>query len=138
MLVLVQCLTGDGWSTLMSDVSAGPERGCDPNKLPHSDCGNQAAAYPYFLSFMFFGTFVLLNLIVAVILEHFSALGNVNPDLVSSSDIADFGEKYGQFDEDLTAEITKENLASLLLVVPKPLGLLRRTLTMTTSQTMRT
>ena len=48
---------------------------------------------------------MLLNLIVAVILEHFSALGNVNPDLVSASDIADFGE--------LWATIWTENLAEM-------------------------
>lgn len=27
-LLLIQCLTGDGWSTLMMDSMAGPERGC--------------------------------------------------------------------------------------------------------------
>ena len=43
---------------------------------------------------MFLGTFVLLNLIVAVILENFSALGDVNPDLVSAADIADFGDMW--------------------------------------------
>ena len=105
-LLLVQCLTGDGWSTLMNDVAAGPEHGCDPNATP-SDCGNKEQSYIYFLSYMFFGTFVLLNLIVAVILEHFSALGNVNPDLVSASDITDFGETWASVWTERLAMMTK-------------------------------
>ena len=78
----------------MMDSMAGPERGCDPSAIP-TDCGS-SAALPYFLSYMFLGTFVLLNLIVAVILENFSALGDVNPDLISAADITDFGELWAQ------------------------------------------
>ena len=53
------------------------------------DCGN-GAAVPFFMSFQIFGSFVILNLIVAVILENFSALGKVNADLVSTNDIEVF------------------------------------------------
>ena len=38
------------------------------------------------------GSFVFLNLVVAVILENFSSLGNLNPDLVSAADIEIFKE----------------------------------------------
>ena len=100
-LLLVQCLTGDGWSTLMMDTMAGPERGCDPDAVP-TDCGS-SAALPYFLSYMVVGSFILLNLIVAVILENFSALGDVNPDLISAADITDFGELWAQSWQDKQA-----------------------------------
>ena len=93
-LLLIQCLTGDGWSTLMMDSMAGPERGCNPDAIP-TDCGS-SSALPYFLTYMGIGNFVLLNLIVAVILDNFSALGDVNPDLISAADIADFGELWAQ------------------------------------------
>ena len=131
-LLLVQCLTGDGWSTLMRDAAAGPERGCHPDAIP-TDCGN-SASYPYFLSFMFIGTFVLLNLVVAVILDHFSALSNVNPDLVSASDITDFGELWAvtwvdnvvnfadNIDPPSMSELDEPSLVKLLLQQPPPLG----------------
>ena len=41
------------------------------------------------------GSFVFLNLVVAVILENFSSLGNLNPDLVSAADIEIFKEVQG-------------------------------------------
>ena len=53
-------------------------RGCDPARVP-SNCGTPLAL-PYFISFTVLGSFVFLNLVVAVILEHFTALGNVNPN----------------------------------------------------------
>ena len=121
-LLLVQCLTGDNWSSLMYDAMVGPERGCDPDAVP-TDCGN-AFAIPYFISYMIVGAFVLLNLVVAVILENFTALGDVNPDLVSAVDIAKFGELWGQFDDDATGLILDEVLPELLLVTPPPLGLM--------------
>ena len=38
------------------------------------NCGTWLAT-PYFVSFLLIGTFVILNLVVAVILENFSSLG---------------------------------------------------------------
>jgi hypothetical protein len=120
-LLLVQVLTGDNWSGLMYDSMVGPERGCDPDLVP-TNCGNPLAI-PYFLSYTIIGAFVLLNLVVAVILENFTALGNVNPDLVSATDIASFGEAWSHFDEDASGFITMADLAELLLTVSPPLGL---------------
>ena len=90
-LTLFQCLTGDGWSAMMNDAMVDEARGCDPapEDGSPSDCGSPLAM-PFFISFIVIGTFVFLNLIVAVILENFTALGNVNPELVSASDISDF------------------------------------------------
>ena len=93
-LLLMQCLTGDNWSGLMYDSMVGPERGCDPEALP-SDCGSKLAI-PYFVSFTVIGTFVLLNLVVAVILENFTALSDLDPQLVSASDIADLGDEWAK------------------------------------------
>ena len=67
----------------MNDAMVDEERGCDPLATP-SDCGS-GLAVPYFISFMVIGSFVFLNLVVAVILDNFTALGDVNPDLVSAT-----------------------------------------------------
>jgi len=89
LLLLFQALTGDDWAALMHGCMITPgDSGCT---LAAGDCGSSAAV-AYFVSFQFLGSFVLLNLVVAVILENFTSLGHVNPDLVSSNDIANFRE----------------------------------------------
>ena len=121
MLTLFQCLTGDGWSAVMNDLRVDEMRGCDPTLVP-SNCGTPLAL-PYFISWTIVGTFVFLNLIVAVILEHFTALGNVNPDLVSAADIADFKEVWGKFDPDADGRIPARELPNLVNQLPPPIGL---------------
>ena len=64
MLLLFQCLTGDGWSEMMDDALITEERGCDPYAVP-TDCGS-ALSVPYFIIYTILGTFVMLNLVVAV------------------------------------------------------------------------
>ena len=121
MLLLFQCLTGDGWSAFMSDLMIDEARGCDPDALPHSDCGS-ALALPYFIGFTVIGTFVFINLVVAVILENFTALGNVNPELVSAHDIADFREAWALYDPDAEGYIDVHDLPRLVSRLPPPLG----------------
>uniref|UniRef100_A0A7S2IXR0 Sodium channel protein n=1 Tax=Haptolina brevifila TaxID=156173 RepID=A0A7S2IXR0_9EUKA len=118
-LTLFQCLTGDGWSELMDDAMVNEERGCDPSA---GDCGTPLAL-PYFISFIVIGTFVFLNLVVAVILENFTSLGNVNPDLVSTNDITEFKEAWGRYDPDADGMIPAKVLPELVLGLPPPLGI---------------
>ena len=120
-LLLFQCLTGDGWSELMDDAMINEERGCDPDAVP-TDCGSPIAL-PYFISFIVIGTFVFLNLVVAVILENFTSLGNVNPDLVSTNDITEFKEAWGRYDPDADGMIPAKVLPELVLGLPPPLGI---------------
>jgi hypothetical protein len=121
MLVLFQCLTGDGWSEIMDDLMVDEERGCDPHATP-SDCGTPLAL-PYFISYTITCTFVMLNLIVAVILENFTSLGDVNPSLVSAQNIADFKDAWGHFDPAATGKIPVVKLPKLVRVLEPPLGL---------------
>ena len=88
MLLLLQCITGDGWSAFMYDCMINEARGCDPSANGgRGDCGSRLAL-PYFISYTIVATFVFINLVVAVILENFTALGSLNADLVSTHDIA--------------------------------------------------
>jgi hypothetical protein len=120
MLLLFQCITGDGWSEIMDDALIDERRGCDPNAVP-SDCGS-AISVPYFIAFTIIGTFVMLNLVVAVILENFTSLGNVNPDLVSTNDIVEYKEVWGYYDPDADGMIPAKSLPSLVMDLPPPLG----------------
>ena len=123
-LLLFQCLTGDSWSGLMSDAMISEERGCDPHPADGSpsDCGSWLAL-PFFISFLVIGTFVMLNLVVAVILENFTSLGNVNPDLVSTDDITDFKEAWAKYDPDANGQIPAKVLPELVLALAPPLGI---------------
>ena len=112
-LLLFQCLTGDGWSAIMDDAMIDEERGCDPDAVP-TDCGSPIAV-PYFIAFELIGAFVMLNLVVAVILENFTSLGKGNTDLVSRADVELFSEVWSDFDPD-----ANQMIPCLLYTSPSP------------------
>ena len=124
-LLLFQCLTGDGWSAIMDDCMIDEERGCDPDAIP-SDCGS-SLALPYFISFTVIGSFVFLNLVVAVILDNFTALGHTNPDLVSPNDISDFKDAWTKYDPEADGIISATDLPSLVMGLEPPLGIANTT-----------
>ena len=68
----------------------------------------------YFISFTIIGTFVFLNLVVAVILENFQELSETDPDLVSALDIADFKEEWTFYDPDADGHIPAKMLPQLV------------------------
>ena len=73
--------------------------------------------------FLLLGGFVLLNIVVAVILETFATLAELNPELVSQADIDSFREVWGEFDPTATQMISATRLPELLLRLPPPMGL---------------
>ena len=121
-LVLFQCLTGDDWSGVMSDAMIDEQSSNGRCTADAADCGSPLAA-PFFISFQILGSFVLLNLVVAVILENFATLHNANPELVSAPDIELFVAAWADFDPDATNYIPTDELPALLLTLPRPLGL---------------
>ena len=129
-LLLFQCLTGDAWSELMGDAMLDEASGKCSNTLPGTEatfspgnCGSPLAI-PYFVSFQVVGVFVFLNLVVAVILENFSSMSNLNPHLASSSDIEGFKEIWAEYDPDADQYIPSKELPNLVMSLPPPMGLL--------------
>jgi len=59
---------------------------------------------------------------VAVILENFTSLGNVNTDLVSTNDIVEYKEVWGYYDPDADGMIPAKSLPALVMSLPPPLG----------------
>jgi hypothetical protein len=74
------------------------------------------------------GSFIFLNLIVAVILENFTSLYFVSPDLVSASDLELFSEAWAEFDPDATNYMALAKVPELLINLPRPLGVKGKTL----------
>ena len=119
-LLLFQCLTGDGWSTIMSDAMVDETSGrCSHEQR---NCGS-AAAIPFFITFQIIGCFVFVNLIVAVILENFATLHNINPALISSGDLELFGEAWAELDPDGDGYIPLDTLPNLFMKLPSPMGM---------------
>lgn len=121
-LVLLQALTNDQWSVIMDDLMIGPERGCNPNANP-SDCGSRLLPVAYFFSFLIICQFVLLNIVVAVVLDNFKELRDWNPKLCSEHDIQDFADKWSDFDPKALGVLSLDACAQLVLSLPAPLGL---------------
>jgi len=118
-LTLFQCLTNDAWSGLMADAMVDESSGACTTGV---NCGSWVSI-PYFISFQILGTFVFLNLVVAVILENFTSVGTSNPELVSSQDLDRFKEAWAQFDPDADNYMPSSQLPQLINAVPPPLGL---------------
>jgi hypothetical protein len=109
LLVSLQCLTSDGWSSIMFEARSDPEHG-------------SWQAVPFFLGFQVLVT-VILNLVVAVILENFTSLGGANDELIDSKAIELFSETWADFDPDANQTIPAHLLPDLLKAIPQPVGL---------------
>jgi hypothetical protein len=129
-LVLFQCLTNDAWSLVMDDLTVTPERGCHPEGplLPDGthgpcDCGYTVLPAAYFFSFLLLCNFVLLNIVVAVVIDNFLEMRYWNPRLCSEHDITEYAERWGDLDPTARGFLSRDDCAQLLLSLPPPLGL---------------
>ena len=66
---------------------------------------------------------MILNLVVAVILENFTSLGASNTDLISKADIELFSTSWADFDPDANQTIPAAALPDMLKAIPQPMGL---------------
>jgi len=66
--------TGEAWNSLMHSCRIYGPPECDPSLEP-STCGTRGVAIVYFTTFQLVCTFVMLNLVIGVILDNFSDLG---------------------------------------------------------------
>ena len=135
--LLFQCLTGDGWSGMMLDATASACEWDPASDAASADAGMGSwyaqlqsfvdvhgacgMSYGFFITFMLIGLFVLANLIVAVILQNFSSLGDLNPDVASKNDIESFSEKWALVDTAGNGFIAAEALPTLLILLDRPL-----------------
>ena len=135
-LILFQCLTGDDWSRIMASAMLDEETSNGMCSDEEGNCGS-SLAIPYFISFQIVGSFVFLNLVVAVILENFAQLHNANPMLISSNDLEMFIAAWEELDPDATNYIPTAELPELLLTLPKPIGVKGRSLRAATRLCMK-
>jgi hypothetical protein len=86
-------------------------------------CGTYGASL-YFVSFVAFSSFVVLNLLIAVVLDNYSmSQQEAKSQLVSPSDVKDFRRIWKLFDPELTGFVQTSDVHNIVCLVPPPLGL---------------
>uniref|UniRef100_A0A7N8XPT5 Calcium channel, voltage-dependent, P/Q type, alpha 1A subunit, b n=1 Tax=Mastacembelus armatus TaxID=205130 RepID=A0A7N8XPT5_9TELE len=122
LMLLFRSATGEAWHEIMLACLGGKE--CDPlsgNTEP--ECGSQFA-YLYFVSFIFFCSFLMLNLFVAVIMDNFEYLTR-DSSILGPHHLDEYVRIWAEYDPAACGRIHYKDMYSLLHMCP-PLGLGKR------------
>ncbi|CAM1330656.1 Uncharacterised protein g10345 [Pycnogonum litorale] len=101
--VLFRIVTGEDWNKIMHDCMVSEPyctRG-DPSNTNYweTDCGNFTGSLIYFCTFYVIITYIVLNLLVAIIMENFSLFySNEEDALLSYADIRNFQNTWNMVD----------------------------------------
>ena len=87
------------------------------------NCGAGDFAIPYMVAFVLFGSFIFLNLVIAVVLENFSLMLKMDSGPITPLDIRAFEAVWSKFDPRAKGYIMQADLKELFFSVPPPLGL---------------
>lgn len=97
--MLFRIVTGEDWNKIMHDCMLSPPY-CTPGEnYWETDCGNFTGSLIYFCSFYVIITYIVLNLLVAIIMENFSLFySNEEDALLSYADIRNFQNTWNNVD----------------------------------------
>ncbi|XP_033611778.1 voltage-dependent calcium channel type A subunit alpha-1 isoform X2 [Cryptotermes secundus] len=119
LMLLFRCATGEAWPSIMLSCIKG--RPCDPlAKKPELDCGSNLA-YAYFVSFIFFCSFLMLNLFVAVIMDNFDYLTR-DSSILGAHHLDEFVRIWAEYDPNATGKIHYSEMYDMLKNMDPPLG----------------
>lgn len=115
MTVLFRIVTGEDWNKIMHDCMLSPPLCTQGDNFWQSDCGDFTAAIIFFCSFYVILAYIVLNLLVAIIVENFSLFYSNDADaLLSYNDIKIFQEKWKLVDRERRGYITTIQVRFLL------------------------
>jgi len=105
VLTLFRCLTGESWNGIMHDTME----------------GTSGSAWLYWVTFEILGAFMLLNLFVAIVIDHFEESRKLSgPDCpLEADDIESFKVAWSKLDDNADGEIRWEELEELLRILGK-------------------
>ena len=86
------------------------------------ECCGSAGAPVYFITFVIFGSFITLNLLIAVVLDNFSNSKKEEGVTVTDDDIDAFAVAWSRVDPRATGFIPVTRVATLIKLAPPPLG----------------
>ncbi|XP_074629841.1 voltage-dependent L-type calcium channel subunit alpha-1D-like isoform X2 [Acropora palmata] len=118
--VLFRSATGENWQLIMLACAAGAK--CDERvKDPPETCGS-SFTYVYFITFIFFCSFLLLNLFVAVIMDNFEYLTR-DESILGPHHLDEFVRVWSEFDPGATGRIKHTEVCQLLRQMSPPVGI---------------
>ncbi|XP_030749078.1 voltage-dependent calcium channel type A subunit alpha-1 isoform X3 [Sitophilus oryzae] len=119
LMLLFRCATGENWPSIMLSCVKGQE--CDPNTgKTGKECGSNLA-YMYFVSFIFFCSFLMLNLFVAVIMDNFDYLTR-DSSILGAHHLDEFVRIWAEYDPNATGKIHFTEMYDMLKNMDPPLG----------------
>ncbi|KAG4073861.1 hypothetical protein HA402_014066 [Bradysia odoriphaga] len=97
--MLFRIVTGEDWNKIMHDCMVQPPYCTISANYWETDCGNFTASLVYFCTFYVIITYIVLNLLVAIIMENFSLFySNEEDALLSYADIRNFQNTWNIVD----------------------------------------
>ncbi|XP_011260047.1 sodium leak channel non-selective protein [Camponotus floridanus] len=97
--MLFRIVTGEDWNKIMHDCMIQPPYCTPAGNYWETDCGNFHASLIYFCTFYVIITYIVLNLLVAIIMENFSLFySNEEDALLSYADIRNFQNTWNVVD----------------------------------------
>ncbi|KAI4484986.1 hypothetical protein M0802_012887 [Mischocyttarus mexicanus] len=120
LMLLFRCATGEAWPNIMLACIKG--RPCDvkAGKQEPGGCGSNIA-YAYFVSFIFFCSFLMLNLFVAVIMDNFDYLTR-DSSILGAHHLDEFVRIWAEYDPKATGKVLYNEVYDMLKVMDPPLG----------------
>ncbi|CAG9857935.1 unnamed protein product [Phyllotreta striolata] len=97
--MLFRIVTGEDWNKIMHDCMIQPPFCTPADNYWQTDCGNFYGSLIYFCTFYVIITYIVLNLLVAIIMENFSLFySNEEDALLSYADIRNFQNTWNIVD----------------------------------------
>ncbi|KAM4722199.1 voltage-dependent R-type calcium channel subunit alpha-1E [Rhinophrynus dorsalis] len=128
LMLLFRSATGEAWQEIM--LSCLGDKGCEPDTSAPSGhnenerCGTDLA-YVYFVSFIFFCSFLMLNLFVAVIMDNFEYLTR-DSSILGPHHLDEFVRIWAEYDRAACGRIHYTEMYDMLTLMSPPLGLGKR------------
>lgn len=98
-ITMFRIVTGEDWYRMMHDCMIGLPYCTKGKNIWETDCGNFGISFAFFSSFYIIITHMVLNLLVAIIMENFSLFYSSEEDaLLSYTDIRNFQNTWNMVD----------------------------------------
>ncbi|XP_068196111.1 voltage-dependent R-type calcium channel subunit alpha-1E-like [Antennarius striatus] len=128
LMLLFRSATGESWQEIMLSCLSGQE--CEPDhsivplamSTDHEGACGTDFAYCYFVSFIFFSSFLMLNLFVAVIMDNFEYLTR-DSSILGPHHLDEFVRIWGEYDRLACGRIHYTAMYEMLTHMSPPLGL---------------
>lgn len=118
--MVYRCATGESWPNIMLSCIKGRQCDARVQKEEPEGCGSNLA-YAYFVSFIFFCSFLMLNLFVAVIMDNFDYLTR-DSSILGAHHLDEFVRIWAEYDPNATGKIHFTEMYDMLKNMDPPLG----------------